>query len=158
MLATVCTQVSTCVLCAATICFQCLYCAGTQCGLRCLYCAGTQCVFMLCCQYYVDSGVYVVYAATKGFVSRHVLTPCQAASESHPDLLSWNDPPPRYTEKPTANDLLSMLDPLSASSNQQASPMATKSGSSADLKSTGVVDSDNFMDSHVSSSSSRSAG
>ena len=92
--------------------------------------------------------------ATKGFVSRHVLTPRRAAAESHPDLLSWNDPPPRYSEKPAANELLSMLDPLSASTNQLRSPMATKSGSSADLKSAGMGDSDIFLDSHVSSCSS----
>jgi len=91
--------------------------------------------------------VYVVDAVTKGFVSRHVLTPYKAALGSQPDLLSWTDPPPKYSEKPTANELLSLLDPLSASANQLPSPMA--------MKSPGLSDSDSYV-SCISGSSSSS--
>jgi len=99
----------------------------------------------------------VSLVATEGFVSRHVLTPCTAADEAQPDLLSWTDPPPKYTEKPAANELLSLLDPLSASSNQPLSPMAMRSGSAAELKSAGI-DSDVFSPAYVSTSSSSSSG
>ena len=77
-----------------------------------------------------------MHAVTKGFVSRHVLTPYRAAVGSQPDLLSWTDPPPKYSEKPTTNELLSLLDPLSASSNQ--------------LPSTGLAESDVLQHSYVS--------
>ena len=93
--------------------------------------------------------------ATKGFVSRHVLTPCGAANETQPDLLSWADPPPKYSEKPAANELLCLLDPLSASSNQALSPATMRSGSAADLKSAGL-DGDIFVPSYVSMLSSLS--
>jgi len=85
----------------------------------------------------------------KGFVSRHVLAPYKAVNEAQHDLLSWTDPPPKYSEKPAANELLSLLDPLSASTNQTLSPMAMRSGSAADLKSAGI-DGDVFLPSYVS--------
>jgi len=85
--------------------------------------------------------------ATKGFVSRHVLAPCTTANRAQPDLLSWTDPPPKYSEEPTAaNELLSLLDPLSASANQ---PRTMRSGSAADLKSAGL-DYDVFLPPYVS--------
>lgn len=90
--------------------------------------------------------------ATKGFVSRHVLAPFKAAMETaQRDLLSWAEsPPPKYSEKPKTNELLSMLDPLAASSNQMPSPSATKCGSVGDLKSTGLADGDPFLSPSVS--------
>ena len=84
-----------------------------------------------------------------------MLTPraAAAAAGSQPDLLSWNDPPSKYTERPAANELLSLLDPLSASSNQLRLPTTTKGGSSSDLKSAGLTGSDMFLHSYVSSHS-----
>ena len=73
----------------------------------------------------IDLVVCCVCEVTKGFVSRHVLAPRTAAVRCQPDLLSWNDPPPKYTEKPTANQLLSLLDPLSPSSNQLPSHVSS---------------------------------
>ena len=101
----------------------------------------------------VTWSLYLALVATKGFVSRRVLTPRKTATGSPPDLLSWSDPPPKYSEKPAANELLSLLDPLSSSSNQlSSSSMAvrSKSGSGVDLKSAGLVDSDVFTHSYVS--------
>ena len=105
------------------------------------------CITSAWCRGYVDLSVYVVDTVTKGFVSRHVLTPYKAAVGSQPDLLSWTDPPPKYSEEPPTNELLSLLDPFSASSNQLPSPMAVKSA--------GLADNDSYV-SCISTGSSSS--
>jgi len=91
-----------------------------------------------------------MFTATKGFVSRHVLVPRKSVVAGQPDLLSWTDPPPKYSEKPSSNELLSLLDPLSAATNQVLSPADGRSGSAVDLQSAGIVDNDVFLHPHVS--------
>ena len=73
-----------------------------------------------------------------------VSQPTAAVGSPHADLLSWSDPPPKYSETPAANELLSLLDPLSASSNQVLSPTVTRSGSGSDLKSAGLTENNIF--------------